>query len=175
VKTNKISAGDRVRFCSRGRRIDGTVTRVRVRHRRRRSFFPALDSCWVAEVIPDNDASVWTVPFSHLKRTGTASTRRRNKAHDTGWQVRSAIKKNQHERRAENRKRADENGLLSGLCPGDKVIVHYCDIGSREETFMSFSGSNRVGIMSHNRPGKVRYVSPHNVSLPEKRRARRRS
>jgi len=166
----KVIAGDHVEFFARGRRVTGTVARVRVKRRGGRfreltyMFHDNPESVLnveVAEVAEDGKRAFWTVPTVDLQVIGKSD------AHIAAGAVQDVKASRQQHRQAKKQRNAEAiyNSGLSRLQNGDEIEVQFRDIGWAKAEFAGFvQGSGNVRYYRH---GRKRTVSPKFVRVPK--------
>jgi len=148
--TEILALGDSVEFRARGNKLVGTIKRIRLKKPRRRPPFE------VAEIVPDGEISVWTVPTSSVisvlgKGNLTAAI-----------QAANAIQDSQRSRKRRmlinNTARQDSNGL-NGMFEGSVIEIKYQHVGFKRVVFLGFTGTGRVRFECPT-TGKTRSCSP---------------
>lgn len=163
-----FKTGDRVTFNARGKKIVGTITRVRTKTRKGRVRELALLVTGdphsldreVAEIAPDGGGAVWTVALSSLTLLGKGDLAAARAAVN---EVKNARRANENRRATANFETADAGGLYD-LKLGAAIEVKFRDIGWAAATFRGFVAGS--GNVRYERGGRVRTSAPEFVRKP---------
>ncbi len=162
---SEVKVRDRVEFVGRGRKVVGTVTRIRLKKSRRARRFanqfgtdPTAADHLVAEVVPDGERSYWTVPVGRLKVLAPGKGKL-DEAVKTVQEIKTNKRVRKQNRCSANYTEAAETGLLD-LEPGDPIEVEFRN-GRRTCTFQGFvrgSLNVRFSYMGRTRTTNPKWV-----------------
>lgn len=169
ARRQEITRGDRVEFIGKGRKVVGTVTRIRMKHRKgkvRALAFAvtgnegSLDRL-VAEIAPEGGTGVWTVAVDSLKLLGKGDL---SAAQEHVQTVKYKNKDRQHAISSRNFDSAKQGGLLD-LKVGDAIEVKFREGYWSPVTFKGFVPSS--GNVRYEYFGRVRTCSAKFIRLPQ--------
>ena len=145
----EIQTGMKVTFVGRGKCLEGTVTRIRIKNRRKLAQLESrlgvnsgMSRTMVAEISVIG-SGLWTVPVHSCTVVAAAKPEEIEQAHEHVNGIKSSISNAIYARKNRNFEAANNNGLLN-LKANDPIEIKFRDIGWAPRFFIRWTTTGTV-------------------------------